>query len=88
MLTDARPRKRNQAEFLKSDRTKALDLPQSGSLPDIAQRLAFAMKLPLFQMFGRVAPNFWRPPQSSIKSRTAESKTTASARKLGYGTLR
>jgi hypothetical protein len=44
MLTDAPPRKRNEAEFLKSDRTKTLDLPQSGSLPDIAQRLAFAMK--------------------------------------------
>ena len=44
MLTDAPPRKRDQAEFLKSDRTKTLDLPQSGSLPDITQRLAFAMK--------------------------------------------
>jgi len=44
MLTDAPPRKRNRAEFLKSDRTKTLDLPQNGSLLDIAQRLAFAME--------------------------------------------
>jgi hypothetical protein len=44
MLTDAPPRKRNQAEFLKSDRTKILDLPQNGSMPDIAKRLESAMK--------------------------------------------
>jgi len=45
MLTDAPPRKRNQAEFLKSDRTTTLDLPQNGSLPDIARRLESAMKV-------------------------------------------
>src|SRR5438046_4519023 len=44
MLTDAPPRKRNQAEFLKSDRTKDLDLPQDVFLPDIAKRLESAMK--------------------------------------------
>jgi len=44
MLTDAPPRKRNQAEFLKSDRTTTVDLPQNGSLPDIARRLESAMK--------------------------------------------
>src|SRR5207302_4524731 len=44
MLTDAPPRKRNQAEFLKSDRTKDLDLSQNTFLPDIAKHLESAMK--------------------------------------------
>jgi len=44
MLTDAPPRKCNQAEFLKSDRTKTLDLPRNASLPDVMKRLESAMK--------------------------------------------
>ena len=44
MLTDAPPRKRNQADFLKSDRTKDLDLPQNVLLPDVAKRLESATK--------------------------------------------
>lgn len=44
MLTDAPPRKANQAGFLESDRIKALDLPADGALTEIAQRLESAMK--------------------------------------------
>jgi hypothetical protein len=34
MLTDGPPRKGSRVEFLESDRTTTLDLPQNGSLPD------------------------------------------------------
>ncbi len=44
MLTDAPPRKRNQADFLKSDRMKTLNLPRNGSLPDIVKGLESAIK--------------------------------------------
>jgi hypothetical protein len=44
MVTDTPPRKRNQAEFLKSDRTKSLDLPQDRSLPSVVKGLESAMK--------------------------------------------
>src|SRR6266566_4692629 len=44
MLTDAPPREGSRVEFLKSDRTKNLDLPQNGSLPDIVRGLESAMK--------------------------------------------
>ena len=43
MLTDAPPRK-NRAEFLESDRVKRLDVPQNGTLLEIAKRLDSAMK--------------------------------------------
>jgi hypothetical protein len=43
MLTDAPPRK-NRAEFLESDRVKSLDVPQNGTLLEIAKRLDSAMK--------------------------------------------
>ena len=38
MFTDALPRK-NRAEYLKSDRIKSLDLPQTSVLPNIAKDL-------------------------------------------------
>jgi hypothetical protein len=37
MLTDSPPRK-NRAEFLESDRVKSLDVPQNGTLLEIAKR--------------------------------------------------
>ena len=43
MLTDAPPRK-NRSGFLESDRIKTLDLPGTGTLTEIAQRLESAMK--------------------------------------------
>jgi hypothetical protein len=43
MLTDAPPRK-NRSGFLESDRIKTLDLPGSGTLTEIAQRLESAIK--------------------------------------------
>jgi hypothetical protein len=43
MLTDAPPRK-NRAEFLESDRVKTLDVPENGTLLEIANRLDSAMK--------------------------------------------
>ena len=43
MLTDAPPRK-NRSGFLESDRIKTLDLPRTGTLTEIAERLESAMK--------------------------------------------
>src|SRR5215469_16879483 len=43
MLTDTPPRK-NRAEFLQSDRVKSLDVPQNGTLLEIAKRLDSAIK--------------------------------------------
>jgi hypothetical protein len=92
MLTDALPRNRNQAEFLKSDRTKTLDLPQNGALPDIAQRLESAMKASAAPdvrktcaEFLAVASDFYKVPSCGI--RVLAGKTTASTRKLVYRTL-
>lgn len=44
MLTDTPQRNRNRAEYLESDRIKALDLPSNSPLPEIAKRLESAMK--------------------------------------------
>ena len=44
MLTDAPPRKATRAGFLESDRMRTLDLPGSGALPEIANRLESGMK--------------------------------------------
>src|SRR6516225_635879 len=43
MLTDAPPR-RDRSGFLESDRVKSLDVPQNGTLLEIAKRLESAMK--------------------------------------------
>jgi hypothetical protein len=74
MLTDAPSRNRNQAEFLKSDRTKTLDLPQNGSLPDIAKRLESAMKASAAPdvrktcaEFLAIASDSYRVPPSGIR---------------------
>ena len=44
MFTDAPPRNSNRAGFLESDRVKALDLPQDGSLLGISKSIESAMK--------------------------------------------
>jgi hypothetical protein len=44
MLTDAPPGRANRAGFLESDRIKTLDLPCSGALTEITQRLELGMK--------------------------------------------
>jgi hypothetical protein len=74
MLTDAPSRNRNQAEFLKSDRIKTLDLPQNGSLPDIAKRLESAMKASAAPdvrktcaEFLAIASDSYRVPPSGIR---------------------
>jgi len=72
MLTDSPPRK-NGAGFSESERIKTLDLPQNGRLPDTAKRLESAMKAFAAPDVGRVAPNFWRPPQISTTFKGAAS---------------
>src|SRR5438876_6022820 len=74
MLTDAPPRKRNQAEFLKSDRTKDLDLPQNVFLPDIAKHLESAMKAGTVAEvrkacaeFLAIASDFYKVPPCGIR---------------------
>ena len=44
MLTDAPPRNTNRADFLESDRIRALDLPQEGCLLTISKSIESAMK--------------------------------------------
>jgi hypothetical protein len=44
MLTDPPPRKANRTQFLESDRTKTLDLPQDGRLSSITKSIESAMK--------------------------------------------
>ncbi len=74
MLTDAPPRKRNQAEFLKSDRTKTLDLPQNGSLPDVMKRLESTMNAGTVAEvrkacaeFLAIASEFYKVPHCGIR---------------------
>ena len=78
MLTDAPPRKRNQAEFLKSDRTKDLDLPHNVFLPDIANHLESAMKAgtaaevrKACAEFLAIASDFYKVPPCGVRVRAA-----------------
>ena len=74
MLTDAPPRKGTRVEFLESDRTKILDLPQNGSLPEIVRRLESAMKASAAPdvrkscgEFLAIASDFYKVPPCGIR---------------------
>ncbi len=76
MLTDAPPREGSRVEFLKSDRTKNLDLPQNGSLPDIVRGLESAMKASAAPdarkscvEFLAIASEFYKVPPCGIRAR-------------------
>ena len=74
MLTDAPPPKGSRVEFLESDRTKILGLPQNGSLPEIVRRLESAMKASAAPdvrkscaEFLAVASDFYKVPRCGIR---------------------
>jgi hypothetical protein len=79
MLTDAPPRK-NRAEFLESDRVKSLDVPQNGTLLEIAKRLDSAMKSDTIANvrsacaeFLATASGFYRVPTCGVRVLAARS---------------
>ena len=74
MITDAPPKKTNDAGFLESDRIKTLDLPQDGRLLTISQSIESAMRTGTTAdvrracaQFLDVASDFYKVPNCGIR---------------------